>query len=575
MNENSLQIHEARLAALYEVSSRLGRSLDVSEVLNQVMDAIIQLTGAERGYLMLYGDDHSTLQVMAARNVEYETIPESEQIISQTVIERAITTAHGVLTDNAQEDERFSGKDSIVGYQLRSIMCAPLIVRERVLGAVYVDNRLFNGVFNQGDLNLLSTFANQAAIAIENARLFTQTDQALARRVEELSLFQRIDQQLNKSLDLNRVLSLSLNWAIALTNADSGSIGLLEEEEETNGRFLRLQVSRGGSEEITNQIVPDSHPVLKRVLFDKRSVITRHVTADQSIDGTPATVQLAVPIKEDGVVSGIITLESQHITDMSREDIAFVQRLADRAAVAIKNARLYEAIREANTAKSDFISLVTHELRLPMTSIKGYTDLINSGMAGPLSDQQKQFLEVIKRNLDRMNRLVSDLSDINRIESGRMQFELQKFSLDQVVEDVLDSYREPIATREQTLNVLIPAMLPPVYADPQRIGQIVSNLVSNAHKYTLDGGAIAVEVVENGAFVSVTVRDTGVGISDEDQQKLFTQFFRSEQDAVRAQQGWGLGLSIVRRMVEAQGGDIRFESKLGEGSAFTFTIPLA
>lgn len=584
MNNQIIERQEARLAALYEVSSQLGKSLDLNEVLKDVMDAIIQLTGAERGFLMLFEDSSGKLQTRAARNFDQETIEPDAINVSQTVIDRAINTGEGILSSNAQEDDRFSGQTSVVGYQLRSIMCAPLMVRGNTLGAVYVDNRLHSGVFQKDDLGLLVTFANQAAIAIENARLFTQTDQALARRVEELSLFQRIDQQLNRSLELNQVLSLSLNWAIALTNAAGGSIGLFEtvedgDEEETAaskpGQILRLLVFRGEEEHSENRLVSLEHPIVRQVLSEGRSVLTHDVSETESVDGTPASVQLAVPIQQDGIITGLITLETQQAVEINREDIAFVERLSDRAAVAIKNAKLYEAIQAANKAKSDFISLVAHELRVPMTSIKGYTDLMNAGLAGPLSDQQKQFLEVIRRNLARMTSLISDLSDINHIESGRMKFDLQAFDLREVVADVSDSLRERIGNRQQTLLIEIEDELPLVYADSTRIAQVLSNLMSNAHKYTPEGGEIVLRAWPNGRAAIVSVQDNGYGISEEDQQKLFTQFFRAEDKEVREQPGWGLGLSIVRRMVEAQDGEISFESRLGEGSTFTFTIPLA
>ncbi len=583
MTNQLIERQEARLAALYEVSSQLGKTLDLGEVLNQVMDSIIQLTGAERGFLMMYNAENGTLQTRAARNFDQETIESDAINISHTVIERAINIGEGILSSNAQEDKRFSGRESVVGYQLRSIMCAPLRVRGQTLGAVYVDNRLFSGVFDKDDLGLLVTFANQAAIAIENARLFTQTDQALARRVEELSLFQRIDQQLNRSLELNQVLSLSLNWAIALTNAAGGSIGLFEEvtsddaeADELEGKqILRLMVFRGEEEHSEARLVSLDHPIVRQILKEGHSILSRDVSESESVDGTPASVQLAVPIQQDGVITGLITLETQHNIEINREDIAFVERLSDRAAVAIKNAQLYEAIHAANKAKSDFISLVAHELRVPMTSIKGYTDLMNAGLAGPLSDQQKQFLEVIRRNLTRMTSLISDLSDINHIESGRMKFDLKPFDLREAVADVADSLRERIHTRKQTLHIEIEDELPLIYADSTRIAQVMSNLMSNAHKYTPEGGEIVVRARPNGRSAIVSVQDNGVGISEEDQEKLFTQFFRAEDKAVREQPGWGLGLSIVRRMVEAQGGEISFESESGVGSTFTFTIPLA
>jgi K+-sensing histidine kinase KdpD len=491
-NDQQIQdIQQARLAALYEVSSQLGASLDLSQVLNQVMDAIIELTGAERGFLMLYDEENGRLNTMAARNVDQESIDDQTRQISRTIVEHVVASGEGILTDNAQKDERFSMQQSVVGLQLRSIMCAPLRSRGGVIGAVYVDNRLFSNQFEEADLDLLIAFANQAAMAIENARLFTQTDQALARRVEELSLFQRIDQQLNKSLDLNRVLHLALAWAINLTGADGGSIGLLEMGEKSDLPVLRMMVQRGegGGE---TRLVQAEHPVLAQILQDGQSVTTPNVTPADSIDGTPARVQLAVPIKDeqnDSVV-GLITLENQHAAEIGADDTAFVERLADRAAVAIDNARLYEAVQAANTAKRDFISLVTHELRLPMTSIKGYADLLTSGMAGELNTQQQQFFTVIQRNLERMGRLINDLADINRIESGRMKFENKLFDLRPVVEEVVANLDESINGRNQTITMTFPDDLPQVYADPTRMAQILANLVNNAHKYTPDGGHI-------------------------------------------------------------------------------------
>jgi signal transduction histidine kinase len=571
--EPTLDNQQTRLAALYEVSAQLGTTLDLTELLNLVMDSIIQLTGAERGFLMLQDNPSSMLQTMAARNVDQETIDGRSMEISRTVVERAVSTGKGIITDNAQEDDRFAGLESVVGYQLRSIMCAPLRARGRINGAVYLDNRLLAGVFQQEDLELLEAFTNQAAVAIDNARLFTQTDQALTRRVEELILFQRIDQELNKSLNLNRVLGLALDWAVNLTEADNGSIGLMEQDEE-GVAFLNL-LAHNGDEEHETRRVATHHPVLVQVLAEKGSVLSKAVSVEQSIDGTATAAQLAVPVKREGQVIGLITLESRQDNRFGLEDVAFVERLADRAAVAIENSRLYEAIQAANKAKSQFISVVTHELRIPMTSIKGYTDLILSGMVGPLTEQQEDFLTTVRRNLDRMSVLIRDLSDINHIESGRMKFEFSACSLQAALDDVIHSLREQIEDRQQTLVIDIPADLPAIDADRMRLGQVLTNLISNANKYTPDGGMITVRAAAQNGLARIAVQDTGIGISEEDQTRLFTEFFRSDDTAVREQVGWGLGLSIVKKMVEAQAGEISCQSQLGGGSTFTFTIPLA
>jgi signal transduction histidine kinase len=572
MAGQSAEQQQARLAALYEVSARLGTTLDLAELLNLVMDSIIQLTGAERGILMLFNEATGKLESMAARKMDQETLDGRSLEISHNIVDRVVSEGQPLLTDNAQEDSRFIAHESVVSYQLRSIMCAPLRVRGRIIGAAYVDNRLFTNHFSQPDLDLLTAFSNQAAVAIENARLFTQTDQALARRVEELALFQRIDQELNKSLDLNRVLDLALDWAVTLTGAGGGSIGLLEADEEGQA-FLRLLVHKGDDPEVL-EIVPADHPILAQVLAGGHSVQTRNVTPAQAIDGTAASIQLAVPIQREGHITGLITLENHHARSYGQEDVAFVERLADRAAVAIENSRLYEAVQAADKAKSTFISIVTHELRIPMTSIKGYTDLMLAGLVGTLTEQQKEFLAIIRRNLERMNVLVRDLSDINRIESGRIQFEYATFPLYEVVEDVVQSLGEQLQARRQTVAIEAPPDLPPVYADRTRTSQVLANLLSNAHKYSPDGAHITICLGSNGEFAEVAVTDAGLGISAEDQARLFTQFFRSDDAAVREQTGWGLGLSIVKKIVQAQGGDIYCQSEYGKGSTFTFTVPL-
>lgn len=575
MMKQPTRTQQERLAALYEVSTQLGTTLDLTELLNLVMDAIIQLTGAERGYLVLFDELTAELETVAARNVDQQTIEGRSMEISRSVVRRVATEGKPLLTDNAQADSRFSSHQSVIGFRLRSIMCTPLRARNRIIGAIYVDNRLLSAAFSQEDLDLLVAFANQAAMAIENARLFQQTDQALARRVGELTLFQRIDQELNKSLDLQRVLDLALDWAMRLTEADGGSIGLIETDADTEERYLNLLVYRG-KDESQEKRVPAGHPILARVLAQSISVHTRHASKFHAIDGSPSAAQLAVPIKQDGRVSGLITLESENLPNrFSGEDIDFVERLSDRAAVAIANSRLYEVIQAANEAKNEFISLVTHELRVPMTSIRGYTDLVLGGTAGPLNDMQRQFLQTVRRNLDRMSVLIRDLSDITRIESGRMNFELSDFDLRQVIENVANDLGEAIENKQQSLTLQLPDSSMLIYADQTRIGQIMTNLVSNAHKYTPEAGQITVQAERAGQFMQVDVIDNGIGLSEEDQAQLFTQFFRSNDEFVREQTGWGLGLSIVKKLVEAQGGEIYCESRLGKGSKFSFTVPLA
>lgn len=552
-----VEAEHGRLEVLYRVSHMLGASLDLNEVLANVMDAVIELTHAERGFLMLIDKDTGRLDPRAARNFEQETLESRNMEVSWTVIRNVIESGQGVLTTDAQNDPRFSTQESVILYSLRSVLCAPLRVRDRIAGVVYLDNRAQSGLFTSQDLEMLTAFASQAAIAIENARLYTQTDQALAERVSELETLTHIDRELNTQLNFSQVVETARHWAITGTGAADGWIALLEDEAP-------LSIVAGSSDARQAALKGLLGTVIERCLRE---------TGSESLpaqDGNPALLIVALQYIQKPM--GILVVEQpEAFTPDARQ---FLERMSGRAASAIQNARLYRAVQDANQAKTRFVSVVTHELRIPMTSIKGYTDLLRQEMVGPLTDMQQNFLEVIRNNVERMSVLVSDLSDISHIETGRMKLSLSSVNLSENVKQVLQAIHPKIDEKKQTLTVDLPADLPAVNADPNRLAQVLTNLVSNANKYTDAEGKIDVHARLDGEFIRVDVRDTGLGISPEDQQRLFTQFFRSDDPMVREQQGWGLGLNVTQRLVELMGGVIGAYSEYRKGSLFWFTVPV-
>jgi len=271
-----------------------------------------------------------------------------------------------------------------------------------------------------------------------------------------------------------------------------------------------------------------------------------------------------------------ITVLSENFNLMAENLSNVSTSLADE--VEQRTQELTEARDEAmsaNKSKSEFVSIVSHELKLPMTSIKGYSDLMLSGVTGQLNENQTRFLTIIRNNVNRMATLVSDLADISRIESGNLRLEPREVPIWDVIDEVVTLTRTQVTQKNQTVTVDIPTELPKAWCDRNRIAQILTNLISNANKYTPEGGVIIVHAVLESNMIKIKVEDNGFGMTPEDQHKLFSNFFRSADDKVREAPGTGLGLSITKNLIELQGGKIWFESEFRKGTSFYFTVPIS
>jgi len=403
------------------------------------------------------------------------------------------------------------------------------------------------------------------------------TDQELAARVEELSVMQRIDRELNASLEMDRAMRITLDWALRQSGAEAGLIGMLEETK------LRVMAHQGFDERMANlpdQTMKVELPVMLLSMETGQPQLLTVTTSSEKLLSTAHT-QLIIPIRRETTVIGLLHLES---TSDSQVDIDFLTRLTDHAAIAISNAQLYGEVQRANVAKSDFVSFVAHELKNPMTSIKGYTELMSAGAVGPVSDMQANFLNTIKTNVVRMNTLVSDLNDVSKIEAGRLSLTYKMSDVSALIDDTVRSLKHQIDDKKQILEILLPEKLPVIWADPTRIVQVLVNLLSNSYKYTPEAGILQIgaeegnnqlwDVNDTTRVVHIWVKDNGLGMTAEDQKKVFQQYFRTEYSKDMAT-GTGLGLNITKKLIEMQGGKIWFESEFRAGTTFHITIPVA
>jgi signal transduction histidine kinase/putative methionine-R-sulfoxide reductase with GAF domain len=563
-----------QLSTLNEVTRQLTSTLELEPLLRSILESAVEILNCEAGsFFLVDGQTNELIFRVTAGPVAKDLVDQRIQP-GKGIVGRTVTTGGPVIENDVQHSKEWNPEtDDLTGFQTRALMAVPLRVKDSLIGVIEVINRRDGLPFVEEDQTLLTAFAGQAAVAMENARLYTLTDQELAARVEELSVMQRIDRELNASLETDRAMRITLEWALRQSHADAGLISMMEDGT------LHV-VAQDGYAEVLDAML-STIPAIEAAVT---SGTPQRVQFEPGAGGRllpEAHNQIVIPIRREASVIGLLMLES---TSDSQEDLTFLNRLSDHAAIAISNAQLYGEVERANLAKSEFVSFVAHELKNPMTSIKGYSELLAAGAVGAINTQQANFLNTIRSNVERMATLVSDLNDNSKIEAGRLRIEFKAVSVNDLVEDVVKSTKRQIEDKKQVIQAYLPAELPMVWGDPIRLGQVLTNLVSNATKYTPEGGVLVVgaESAKNtwdpagaGMVVHLWVKDNGIGISLEDQQRIFQKFFRSEDQKAREAPGTGLGLNITKSLVEMQGGRIWFESEYRQGTTFHFTVPVA
>lgn len=573
-----------QLSLLNELSRVLGSTLDLEPLLKKILDGAVEILNCQAGTLFLVDDESGELifKVTAgpvAEDLRGKRLPPDTGLVGKAVSLKSPL----ISNDVSQSTDWYRWSDEQTGFKTESLLVVPMVVQDQVVGVIEVINKRTGMPFIDSDKELISAFASQAAVAYESARLYTMTDQALAERVEELSVMQRIDRQLNTSLDIERALRITLEWALRQSGADAGFIGMVEENgiriTSYHGYTGGLNLTQGGYLAYVPQLLQ-----LGVQSGEVQWINEQGSSQDGDVMTGLAGSQIVIPIRREIEVIGVLSLESKVTNLISEDTLAFLIRLGDHASIAISNAQLYYAVQEANQAKSEFISMVSHELKTPMTSIRGYTDLLSAKSVGPVNEAQFNFLSTIRSNVERMQSLVNDLADVARIEAGKLRLEYRAFSISEIIDEVVRTTQTQILQKNQNLILQVPDDLPLVWGDRGRTIQVIANLLSNASKYSPEDATVTISAETsdnvwdlNGAarVLHITVQDSGYGISEEDKKKIFQKFFRADDQEIRSVSGTGLGLSIAKYLVEMQGGQIWFDSQLRQGTSFNFTLPIA
>jgi two-component system phosphate regulon sensor histidine kinase PhoR len=303
-------------------------------------------------------------------------------------------------------------------------------------------------------------------------------------------------------------------------------------------------------------------------------------------------------ITKEEAIGFILGGNDSAYNQITKDDAELLSILANQISQALENARLYEEIWDShqqlemrikertqelaraneelirlNKMKSDFVSAVSHELRTPLTSIKGYAAILIEGKLGEITPAIRERLEKINKHSDSLTKMVNDMLDISRIESGKVEMKFEKLEVKDVVDRVVDVITPQIKEKGLKLEIDVPAKISSMFADSTQIERVFVNLLSNAIKFTPSQGNIGIKAKEGDRFIEIEISDTGSGISEEELPRIFDEFFRCENPINREVKGTGLGLSLVKQIIEAHKGKIWVKSRLNEGTKFSFTLP--
>jgi GAF domain-containing protein len=576
--------------ATSEVLKVISRStFDLQPVLDTLIENASRLCEADHG--SIHKAEGDSFPLVAAYG--YSRYPDLLEFIKQnpprsgrhTVAGRVVLQRQAVHIPDLRADPEYDY--GIKLFEPRSVLGVPLL-REGVPIGVIIIFRTEVKPFTDRQIQLVTTFADQAVIAIENVRLFKEIQERtreLQLSLEEVRALSDVSRAVSSSLDLQQVLEAIAGYAVNLSKSDGCGIF----EFSPTRQAFDVVASHNLSSEFLGAIHKTTIDLGKTTIGQAAesgqpiqvadmTVAYDHPFRQFTLDAGFRSV-LTVPMTGNHMIRGIVLLRRSP-GQFDDRVVNLLTALASQSKVAIENARLFTEVEDksrqieaANRHKSEFLANMSHELRTPLNAIIGFSEVLGERMFGELNEKQAEYTEDILSSGRHLLSLINEILDLSKVEAGRMELEVATFDLPLAIDNARTFVRERATKHGINLDVTVDERLGDFVGDERKIKQILLNLLSNAVKFTPEGGRIKINAKQVDGVVEISVSDTGIGISPEDQAKIFEEFRQVGGDYAHKREGTGLGLTLAKKFVELHGGKIWVESEVGKGSTFSFTLP--
>jgi signal transduction histidine kinase len=555
-------------------------TFDLQVVLKTLVESAARLCDAYDS--AIWRPDGDRLLLVAHHGpIPAETLP----LIRGTVAGRTVLDGRAFhIADLQTEDAEFpESSENARSWGFRSLLCVPLMREGVAIGTIALRRREAQ-LFTERQVALLQTFADQAVIAIENARLFNELRESLQQQTATANVLRVISRS---TFDLKTVLNTLVESVARLCESDMAAIPRLI------GSDLHQFASYGYAPDFQeflerHPIVPGRGTATGRAALEGIIVHIPDVLADPEYTLTEGQriagyrTLLAVPLMREGAAIGVLVMARIAQRPFTPKQMELASTFADQAVIAIENVRLFEEIQDKNRQlelasqhKSQFVANMSHELRTPLNAIIGLTEMMVTNAARFGTEKAQEPLQRVNRAGTHLLGLINQILDLSKIEAGKLELTSQTVQLAPLIDEVIETARQLAEQNKNSLAVEAQENLGTITLDPMRLRQILLNLLSNACKFTEQGEVkLRARRVRNGRdWIEMAVADTGIGMTADQQAKLFEEFSQAEATTAQRFGGTGLGLAIARKLARMMGGDVTVTSEPGKGSVFTVRLP--